>query len=210
MLEFINFILHIDQYLSILIQTYNIWPYAILSLIIFLETGLVATPFLPGDSLLFAAGSFAALGALNLGLLLTILTLSAIIGDSVNYSIGKYIGPKVFKSESSILLNKKYLLRTQEFYNKHGKKTIFLARFVPIIRTFAPFIAGIGKMEYTEFLKYNIIGAISWTFLFTIGGYLFGNIPIIKENFSLVILAIIIISFIPILLELLKIHKSTS
>jgi len=154
MFEFINFILHIDQYLSIIIQTYNIWTYAILSLIIFLETGLVATPFLPGDSLLFAAGSFAALGALDIIILLTMLSISAIIGDSVNYSIGRYIGPKVFKSESSIFLNKKYLLRTQEFYDKHGKKTIFLARFVPIIRTFAPFIAGIGKMEYTTFLKF--------------------------------------------------------
>lgn len=210
MFPFIDFILHIDQYLSIIIQTYNIWTYAILSIIIFLETGLVATPFLPGDSLLFAAGSFASLGALNLCILLVLMAISAIIGDSVNYSIGRYIGPKVFKSESSIFLNKKYLLRTQEFYHKHGKKTIFLARFVPIIRTFAPFIAGIGQMKYTEFLKYNIIGAISWTFLFILGGYFFGNLPIVQENFSLVLIAIIIISFIPVIIEIIKMRKSTS
>ncbi|MBS3162370.1 DedA family protein [Candidatus Woesearchaeota archaeon] len=210
MFEFINFILHIDQYLSIIIQTYNIWTYAILSLIIFLETGLVATPFLPGDSLLFAAGSFAALGALNISILLAILSISAIIGDSVNYTIGRYIGPKVFKSESSIFLNKKYLLRTQDFYDKHGKKTIFLARFVPIIRTFAPFIAGIGKMEYTEFIKYNILGGIVWTSLFLLGGYFFGNLAFVQENFSLVILAIILISFAPIFIELIKMRKTTS
>jgi len=209
MFEFINFILHIDQYLSIIIQTYNIWTYAILSLIIFLETGLVATPFLPGDSLLFAAGSFAALGALDIIILLTMLSISAIIGDSVNYSIGRYIGPKVFKSESSIFLNKKYLLRTQEFYDKHGKKTIFLARFVPIIRTFAPFIAGIGKMEYTTFLKFNIVGGIAWVSLFLLGGYFFGNLPIVQENFSIVILAIIIISFVPIFIEIFRMRKST-
>src|SRR3989344_1995670 len=209
MFEFINFILHIDQYLSIIIQTYNIWTYAILSLIIFLETGLVATPFLPGDSLLFAAGSFAALGALDIIILLTMLSISAIIGDSVNYSIGRYIGPKVFKSESSIFLNKKYLLRTQEFYDKHGKKTIFLARFVPIIRTFAPFIAGIGKMEYTTFLKFNIVGGIVWVSLFLLGGYFFGNLPIVQENFSIVILAIIIISFVPIFIEIFRMRKST-
>ena len=209
MFEFINFILHIDQYLSIIIQTYNIWTYAILSLILFLETGLVATPFLPGDSLLFAAGSFAALGALDIIILLTMLSISAIIGDSVNYSIGRYIGPKVFKSESSIFLNKKYLLRTQEFYDKHGKKTIFLARFVPIIRTFAPFIAGIGKMEYTTFLKFNIVGGIAWVSLFLLGGYFFGNLSIVQENFSIVILAIIIISFIPIFIEIFRMRKST-
>ena len=209
MFEFINFILHIDQYLSIIIQTYNIWTYAILSLILFLETGLVATPFLPGDSLLFAAGSFAALGALDIIILLTMLSISAIIGDSINYSIGRYIGPKVFKSESSIFLNKKYLLRTQEFYDKHGKKTIFLARFVPIIRTFAPFIAGIGKMEYTTFLKFNIVGGIAWVSLFLLGGYFFGNLSIVQENFSIVILAIIIISFIPIFIEIFRMRKST-
>lgn len=209
MFEFINFILHIDQYLSIIIQTYNIWTYAILSLILFLETGLVATPFLPGDSLLFAAGSFAALGALDIIILLTMLSISAIIGDSVNYSIGRHIGPKVFKSESSIFLNKKYLLRTQEFYDKHGKKTIFLARFVPIIRTFAPFIAGIGKMEYTTFLKFNIVGGIAWVSLFLLGGYFFGNLSIVQENFSIVILAIIIISFIPIFIEIFRMRKST-
>ena len=209
MLELINIILHIDQYLSTIIQTYDTWTYAILSLIIFLETGLVATPFLPGDSLLFAAGSFASLGSLNLTILLTILSISAIIGDSVNYSIGRYIGPKVFKSESSILLNKKYLLRTQEFYDKHGKKTIFLARFVPIIRTFAPFIAGIGEMKYTSFLKYNILGGITWTFLFLLSGYYFGNLQIVQQNFSLVILAIIIISLIPIIIEIIKMRKTT-
>jgi len=205
--ELISFILHIDKYLSLIIQTYDTWTYLILFTIIFLETGMVITPILPGDSLLFAAGSFAALGALNLSILLSILTLAAILGDTANYIIGYYAGPKIFKQEKGVLFKKEYLLRTKQFYEKHGKKTIVLARFIPIIRTFAPFIAGIGKMKYTEFLKYNIFGAILWVGLFTLGGYFFGSLSIIKENFSIVIIIIILLSFIPIILELLKKKK---
>ena len=204
--EFLNFIIHIDKYLSTIIATYHTWAYFLISLIIFLETGFVITPFLPGDSLLFASGSFAALGALNIWALFIILSLAAIIGDSVNYSIGYYVGPKVFKQEKGHFFKKEYLLRTNEFYNKHGKKTIILARFIPIIRTFAPFIAGIGKMNYSEFLKYNTLGAFIWVGLFTFGGYFFGQLPIVQENFSLVIVGIIICSLIPLVIEVFR-HK---
>jgi len=200
--EFFNFILHIDKYLSTIIQTYDAWSYGIIALIIFLETGLVLTPLLPGDSLLFAAGSFAALGALNLGILFSYVTLAAILGDTVNYTIGYYIGPKVFKEENKRFFKKEYLYRTNAFFEKHGRKTIVLARFLPIIRTFAPFIAGIGKMQYWTFLKFNVIGALLWVGIFTLGGYYFGTIPIIQENFSLVILLIIATSLIPIGIEL--------
>ena len=202
--ELINFIVHIDKYLSVIIQTYDTWTYAFLCLIIFLETGFVITPLLPGDSLLFAAGSFAAIGALNIWILLIVLILAAIGGDSINYSIGYYLGPKVFKEEKARFFKKEYLERTNEFYKKYGKKTIVIARFVPIIRTFAPFIAGIGKMNYWEFLKFNVIGAILWVTLFILGGYYFGRIPIIKENFSLVIIIIIATSLIPIAIEIWK------
>ena len=207
LIEFIDIILHIDQYLGTIIQTYNTLAYVFISGIIFLETGLVVTPFLPGDSLLFASGSFAAIGSLNLVVLLTVVTLAAILGDSANYALGKYLGPKVFKQEKGLFFNKEYLLRTQAFYEKHGKKTIILARFIPIIRTFAPFIAGIGKMKYTEFLKYNILGALAWVGLFTIGGYYFGRLSIVQENFSLFIIGIIILSFIPLIIEILKRKK---
>ncbi len=205
--ELISFILHIDTYLNTIIQTYDTWTYAILSLIVFLETGLVATPFLPGDSLLFASGAFAALGALNIGILIAVLTIAAILGDTVNYAIGHYLGPKVFKTEN-IFLKREYLDRTNDFYKKYGKKTIVLARFVPIIRTFAPFIAGIGNMNYWEFLKYNIIGAILWVGLLTFAGYFFGTIPLIQNNFSIVVFIIIGLSFIPIFIELLKDRKN--
>ncbi|MSR86121.1 DedA family protein [Candidatus Woesearchaeota archaeon] len=204
--EFLNFILHIDKYLSTIIQTYHTWTYLLIGIIIFLETGFVMTPFLPGDSLLFASGSFAALGALNIGILFFVLVSAAIIGDSVNYLVGYHLGPKVFKQEQGKLFKKEYLLRTNEFYNKHGKKTIILARFIPIIRTFAPFIAGIGKMNYATFLKYNALGAFMWVGLFTFGGYFFGSLPIVQDNFSLVIIGIITCSFIPLFIELYK-HK---
>ncbi len=204
--EFINFILHIDTYLSTIIATYHTWTYVFVSLIIFLETGFVITPFLPGDSLLFASGSFAALGALNIWILFFVLVSAAIIGDTVNYSIGYHVGPKVFKQENARFFKKEYLLRTNEFYNKHGKKTIILARFIPIIRTFAPFIAGIGKMNYGTFLKYNALGAFMWVGLFTFGGYFFGSLPIVQENFSLVLMGIIACSLIPLGIELYK-HK---
>ena len=208
--EFISFILHIDKYLGSIIQNYDTLAYLFISGIIFLETALVVTPFLPGDSLLFASGSFAAIGSLNIFVLLSLLTAAAIIGDSVNYAIGYYIGPKVFKQEKGLFFKKEYLLRTNEFYDKHGKKTIVLARFIPIIRTFAPFIAGIGKMKYTEFLKYNIVGAIAWVGLFTMGGYYFGRLSIVQKNFSIFIIAIIVISFIPIIIELIKKKKKKS
>ncbi len=198
----IDYILHIDQYLLALTQNYGLWIYGIIFAILFIETGLVIMPFLPGDSLLFAAGALASLGNINLALLIFLCAFAAILGDTINYHIGKYLGSKVFKYENSIFFKKEYLLKTQKFYDKHGKKTIFLARFIPIIRTFAPFVAGVGNMKYTEFLKYNIVGGIIWTSLFLVSGYLFGNITIVQENFSLVLVGIIIISFLPIVYEL--------
>jgi len=207
-LSFIHIILNIDEYLLILIQNYGFLTYGIIFVIIFIETGLVIMPFLPGDSLLFAAGALAALGDLNIALIIFSLSIAAILGDTINYAIGKYLGPKFFKFDHSFLFNKKYLEKTEKFYEKHGKKTIVLARFVPIIRTFAPFVAGIGNMKYFDFLKYNIIGGIVWVTLFSLAGYFFGNIQIVKDNFSLVILAIIVISFLPIVYEILK--KPTS
>lgn len=206
--NFIDFILHLDKYLSVLIQQYGVLTYAILFLIVFAETGLVVTPFLPGDSLLFAAGTFAAIGSLNVFALFIVLVLAAILGDTINYSIGKYAGSKAFEKYPKIF-KKKYLDKTHNFYEKYGNKTIVLARFVPIVRTFAPFVAGVGKMRYVNFLTYNIIGGIAWVALFVFGGYFFGNIPIIKNNFSLVILVIIILSFVPIAWEWRK-HKRDS
>lgn len=201
----IDFILHLDKYLSLIIQNFGIWTYSILFLIVFAETGLVAAPFLPGDSLLFAAGTFAAIGSLNALWLFVILSIAAVAGDSLNYGIGKFIGPRMFK-EHSRFLKKEYLDKTHKFYEKYGKKTIVLARFVPIVRTFAPFLAGLGKMSYAHFLFYNIFGGILWVGLFVFGGYFFGNIPIVKNNFSIAILIIIIASFLPMLIEVYK-HK---
>lgn len=210
MANLIDFIFNIDTYLQLIIQQYSLFTYVLLFLIIFMETGFVVTPFLPGDSLLFAAGAFAATGVLNMGLVFLIVFLAAILGDTANYHIGKFIGPKVFRKEKSFFLNKSYLERAEKFYEKYGKKTIILARFVPIIRTFAPFVAGIGKMKYRTFLMYNIIGGFLWSSLFVFGGYLFGNVPIIKENFNIIILAIIFLSFIPVIKEIVShfIHKN--
>lgn len=204
--NFIDFILHLDKYLSILIQQYGTLTYAILFLIVFAETGLVIAPFLPGDSLLFAAGTFAALDSLNVFALFIIIALAAILGDTINYSMGKFLGSKAFEKYPRIF-RKEYLDKTRKFYEKYGNKTIVLARFVPIVRTFAPFIAGVGRMKYTNFLTYNIAGGIAWVAFFVFGGYFFGNIPIVRENFSLVILIIIALSFVPIVWEYLK-HKS--
>jgi membrane-associated protein len=201
--QLVDYILHLDHYLNVIIQYFGIWTYLILFLIIFLETGFVITPFLPGDSLLFAAGSFAALGSLNPILLFLILTGAAILGDTVNYWIGNLIGPRAF-SGNIRFLKKEYLDRTHEFYEKHGGKTIILARFIPIIRTFAPFVAGIGAMTYPRFLFFNVIGAVAWVALFTFGGYFFGNLPFVKQNFTIVILAIIFISVLPGLVEFLR------
>lgn len=196
----IDFILHLDKHLLVLIQNYGLLVYLFLFLVIFLETGLVITPFLPGDSLLFVAGTFAAAKAFNIFLLFLLLAIAAIIGDTVNYWLGNKFGEKVF----SKFIKQEHLEQTRLFFHKHGKKTIVLARFVPIIRTFAPFVAGIGKMEYKTFLSYNIIGGISWVALFTFAGYFFGNIPIVKNNLNLVIIAIIVLSFIPVIIEYLK------
>ncbi len=192
-----------------IIQTYGVWTYLLLFLVIFLETGLVVTPILPGDSLLFAAGSFAALGSLNVGVLFVLLSIAAVGGDTVNYWIGHFVGPKVFSREDVPFLNKEYLDRTHRFYEKHGGKTIILARFIPIIRTFAPFVAGIGKMTYWHFISYNVIGGLAWIALFTFGGYFFGNISVVKRNFTLVILAIIFISLLPVMIEFVN-HRLRS
>ena len=194
--NFIDFILHLDKYLSLVIQNYGATTYALLFLIVFLETGLVITPFLPGDSLLFVAGTFAGIGVLNVLALFIVLAAAAILGDTINYSIGKFLGAKAFQKYPKIF-KKEYLDKTHNFYEKYGAKTIVLARFVPIVRTFAPFVAGVGRMSYLRFLFYNIFGGILWVALFVFGGYYFGNMPIVKENFTIVILIIIILSFMP-------------
>jgi len=200
---FIDFILHLDEHLSTIISQYGTWTYAILFMIVFMETGFVVTPFLPGDSLLFAAGSFAALGALNHWIIIGLLCIAAIIGDTINYWIGSYIGDRAFSGKIR-WLKQEYLIKTQQFYEKHGGKTIILARFVPIIRTFAPFVAGVGTMSYGRFVTYNVVGGIVWVTGFTLLGYYFGNLPFVQKNFELVIFAIIAISFIPPVMEFFK------
>jgi len=202
----IEFFLHIDKYLAILIAQFGGWSYVILWLVIFMETGLVVTPFLPGDSLLFAAGALAAMGSFNIWFLCLLMVIAAIVGDAVNYSIGHFIGPKAFNSKSK-LLKKEYLEKAQAFYDKHGGMAITLARFVPIVRTFAPFVAGIGKMKYGHFAFYNVIGGVAWVSLFLWGGYFFGNVPFIKEKFHYVVVAIILISVVPIGVEMIKNKK---
>jgi len=202
----LDLFLHLDQHLGQLITQYGTWTHLILFLIVFCETGLVVTPFLPGDSLLFAAGTFAALGALDLWIVVLLLILAAIAGDTVNYWIGAYIGPRAFRGDIRFL-RKEYLDRTHAFYEKHGGKTIIMARFVPIIRTFAPFVAGVGAMSYPRFITYNVVGAMLWVGLFVLGGYFFGNISVVRENFTLVILAIIAISVLPIVIEALRARR---
>jgi membrane-associated protein len=206
----IGIVLHLDKHLDFIIRSYGMWTYAIFFLIIFLETGLVVTPFLPGDSLLFAIGAFAAMGALDLRWSLVCLSLAAIAGDTVNYWIGNFTGPKVFSKEKSRFLNRKYLDRTHRFYEKYGGKTIILARFIPIIRSFAPFVAGIGTMTYVHFVMYNVMGGIAWVAIFILGGYFFGNIPFVKNNFSLVIFAIIFISILPGIIEFIRSRKRSA
>ncbi len=203
----VDFFLHLDRHLAEVIQSYGTWTYAILFAIVFLETGLVVTPLLPGDSLLFAAGSFAALGALDLSLLFVLLTVAAILGDTVNYAIGHYLGPKVFHYPKSRFFNPDHLKKTHDFYEKYGGKTIIIARFIPIVRTFAPFVAGIGAMSYPRFITYNVAGGIVWVAACLGAGYFFGNLPFVKKNFSLVILAIILVSVMPAVVEYLR-HRS--
>jgi membrane-associated protein len=202
--HFIEFVLHLDDHLNQMIGDLGGWVYLVLFLIVFLETGLVVTPFLPGDSLLFAAGTLTAIGALDIRWVIILLAIAAILGDSVNYAIGKFLGPKVFYKETGKFFKKEYLERTQRFYEKYGSKTIVLARFIPIIRTFAPFVAGIGRMNYKLFLFYNCLGGILWVTLCVSAGYFLGNIPVVKHNFSIVILIIIFISMLPILFEIWK------
>ena len=200
MTQVIDLFLHLDHHLVEIFTKYGVWTYAILFLIIFLETGIVVTPFLPGDSLLFAAGALCASGGLNPVLLFVLLATAAILGDTVNYAIGRATGPRVFR-EDVRWLKREYLERTHRFYEKHGGKTIILARFVPIVRTFAPFVAGVGTMSYGRFVMYNVVGGIVWTALFIFGGYFFGNLPIVKENFTFVILGIIFVSIVPFAVE---------
>ncbi len=202
--SFVNLFLHLDTQLATVIQTYGGWTYFLLFVIIFCETGLVVTPILPGDSLLFAAGAFAALGSLNIAWLFGLLSVAAILGDALNYTIGYFMGPKVFTQENSRIFKKEYLDRTHQFYEQYGGKTIIIARFVPIVRTFAPFVAGVGKMTYWRFASYNIVGGLLWITVCLAGGYLFGNIPIVQKNFTFVLLAIIFISILPGLVEYLR------
>lgn len=205
--QFLDLMLHLDVHLSSTISDYGTWTYLILFLIVFCETGLVVTPFLPGDSLLFAAGAFAGKGSLELLWLMPLLCVAGILGDAVNYSIGRYLGPKVLKGERWFL-KREYLLKTQAFYERYGGKTIVIARFVPIIRTFAPFLAGVGKMNYSRFGLFNISGAVLWVVLFCSAGFWFGNIPVVRKNFTLVILAIIVVSVLPAVFEALRARKT--
>jgi membrane-associated protein len=200
----VDLFLHLDEYMANTITQYGTWTYAILFFVIFVETGFVVTPFLPGDSLLFAAGTFAALGSMNIYFLLGLLMFAAILGDTVNYSIGHYLGERAYNIK---WLKKEYFDKTHAFFEKHGGKTIFLARFVPIVRTFAPFVAGIGKMSYRYFITYNFVGGITWVLLFTLAGYFFGNIPVVRKNFEFVIVAIILISIVPMFVEWWKARR---
>ncbi|SHK27261.1 DedA family protein [Hymenobacter psychrotolerans] len=205
----LDFILHLDKHLAEIIQDYGAWTYVILFLIIFVETGVVVLPFLPGDSLLFAAGSLAALpgSPLNVWAMMGLLIVAAILGDTLNYHIGDYLGPRVFR-ENSRFLKREHLEKTQAFYQKHGAKTIILARFIPIIRTFAPFVAGVGTMSYSKFLSYNVIGAVLWVTSLTLAGYYFGQLEVVQKNFSLVVLAIIGLSVLPAVVEFVKSRRA--
>ena len=201
-----DIILHLDEYLSQLVGTYGTFTYAILFLIVFAETGLVVTPFLPGDSLLFAAGAIAALGSLNIWVVVMLLMIAAIVGDTVNYWVGHYFGQKIVNNPRIPFINQEHIDKTEQFYKKYGGKTIVLARFVPIIRTFAPFVAGIGTMDYQKFLQYNVVGGVIWVGIFTFAGYFFGNMAFIKENFHYAIVVIIVLSIVPMVYEYIQ-HK---
>ena len=200
----IDLFLHLDEYMANIISQYGTWTYGILFVVIFIETGLVVMPFLPGDSLLFAAGTFAALGSLNVWFIIGLLIVAAVVGDAVNYTIGHYLGERAYNIK---WIKKEYLEKTHAFFEKHGGKAIFLARFVPIVRTFAPFVAGIGKMTYGYFATYNVVGGITWVMTFSLLGYFFGNIPFVKANFEFVIVAIILISVVPMFIEWWKARR---
>ena len=206
MAHLIDLFVHLDAYLNIVIQQYGVWIYCILFVVVFLETGVVVTPFLPGDSLLFTAGTLAARGDLAVGWLFLLLLLAAVLGDTVNYSIGHIVGPRAFHGQNRFF-KREHLDRTHQFYERHGGKTIVLARFIPIMRTFAPFVAGIGRMSYGRFVIYNVLGGLLWTVLFVFGGYYFGNQPVVQQNFSLVILAIIVLSLMPLVIELVQNYR---
>ncbi|MDB5095824.1 MAG: associated golgi family protein [Cyanobacteria bacterium RYN_339] len=208
--QFVDLFLHLDKHLDVVIQQYGTLTYLLLFMIIFCETGLVITPFLPGDSLLFAAGAFAAKGSLDAWVVFGLLWFAAVLGDNLNYWIGVVVGPRVFSSESSKLFNREHLDRTQAYYDKYGAKTLVIARFVPIVRTFAPFVAGIGKMRYFKFLAISVAGGGLWMSLFVWAGYFFGNIPAVKHNFTLVIFAVIGVSLLPGLIEYLRHRRQAS
>jgi membrane-associated protein len=195
---FLDIVLHLDKHLAVLVEQYGVWVYAILFLIIFSETGFVVMPFLPGDSLLFVAGGLAALGGMDIGILVATLIAAAALGNMVNYQVGRYIGPRVFQWQNSRIFNKGALLKTQAFYERHGGKTLVISRFLPLLRTFAPFVAGVGAMNYLRFLAFNFLGAVAWVVLLTLAGYFFANLPWVKANLSLVIVGIIVVSLIPV------------
>src|SRR6267142_467881 len=205
---FFDLILHLDQHLRELAQSYGAWVYAVLFLIVFLETGVVVTPFLPGDSLLFVAGTIAAGGELNVHALVLLLIAAAIAGDSLNYSIGRYLGPRVFRFDDSRFFKRAYVDRTHAFFERHGGKAIIIARFVPIIRTYAPFVAGIGAMSYRHFLLFNVTGAMLWVASLTYAGYFFGNLPLVKDNLTLVIAGIIVLSIMPGIIEFWRVRRA--
>jgi membrane-associated protein len=209
-MHFIDFFIHLDVHLAAIIQQYGVWTYAILFFIIFAETGFVVTPFLPGDSLIFAAGAFAAKGSLDVWWIFILLSLAAILGNTANYWIGYWVGPGILRKEKIPFIKKAYLEKTHRFYEKHGGKTVIFARFIPIIRTFAPFVAGVGYMTYGRFSIYNVTAGIAWVALFNFAGYFFGNIPAVKHNFTLVIFVIIFVSILPPVIEYLRHRGKTS
>jgi len=200
----IDFVLHLDKHLNSIIESYGVLCYLLFFAVIFAETGLVVTPFLPGDSLLFALGTLSATGSLHVAWLFAILSAAAVLGDNANYTIGKYFGSIILKRQDAWFLKKEHIERTHRFYERYGPKTIVLARFVPIVRTFAPFVAGLGKMSYLRFFTYNVVGGVLWIALFIFGGFFFGNVRIVRENFTITIFAIIIISIMPAVIEVLK------
>jgi membrane-associated protein len=208
LLSFIDIFVHLDRHLIALVEQYGVWIYLILFLVIFSETGLVVTPFLPGDSLLFVAGAVAALGGMDIGWLIVLLITAAVLGNSVNFAIGRYLGPKVFQWENSRFFNRDALVKTHAYYEKHGGKTLVISRFLPIFRTFAPFVAGIGNMDAFRFTLFNVVGALTWVISLTLAGYWFGNLPWIKQNLSLVILGIIAVSLIPVAIGALNARRS--